>query len=332
MLADIKPAPCEEPAAQAEVQLKLEHVSCCVCGSEDAEPLGVGEDFEYRTSGDTFLALQCRRCGLIYLNPRPTIDEFGRIYPSNYHAFDFTPSRYGFVYSIRRRLEAQRLLRWCRGLAKNARILDVGCGDGFHLKLLADYGPAGYRLEGLDPDSRAVEAAKRNGLHARWGTLENVDVEPAAYDLALLIMTIEHVGDPPALLKRIREVLRPGGKLVIVTDNTDSFDRKLFQDRHWGGYHFPRHWNLFNKSSLGRLASQAGLTVDRISTIVSPVNWVYSVRNALVDHRQPSWLYERFSLSSVGSLAFFTALNSCEQAFGRGALLCATLTRPAGSA
>lgn len=332
MLAEVKPAPCEPASTEAEIPLRLEHVSCCVCGSEDADPIGVGEDFEYRTSADTFLAVRCRHCGLIYLNPRPRIDEFSRIYPPNYHAFGFTASRYGFVYAIRRRLEAQRLLRWCRGLPADARIVDVGCGDGFHLKLLADYCAPGYRLEGVDPDSRAVEAAKRNGLEARWGTLENLALEPAAYDLALLIQTIEHVADPPALLRRIREILRPGGKLMIVTDNSDSLDRKLFGRRHWGGYHFPRHWNLFNKTSLARLATNVGLQVERITTIVSPVNWVYSVRNVLVDYGATPKLYEHFSLNSVGSLAFFTLLNSGERALGRGALLCATLTRGADSA
>ena len=70
--------------------LDLVHVQCCVCESDDTEPVGMGKDFEYNTSSDTFLAMRCNSCGLVYLNPRPNISEFERIYPVNYHAFDFS--------------------------------------------------------------------------------------------------------------------------------------------------------------------------------------------------------------------------------------------------
>lgn len=78
--------------------LKLIYVRCGVCGSDDAEPIGVGEDFEYRTSDDTFLAMCCNSCGLVYLNPRPDVSEFETIYPPNYHAFDFSEKDFGVVY------------------------------------------------------------------------------------------------------------------------------------------------------------------------------------------------------------------------------------------
>ena len=105
-------------------------VACCICGVDESEPIAVGEDFEYRTSPDSFQAVRCQRCGLVYLDPRPAVSEFDRIYPASYHAFDFSEERFGLVYQVRRRLEARRLLSWCRGLPEDARILDVGCGDG----------------------------------------------------------------------------------------------------------------------------------------------------------------------------------------------------------
>ena len=58
--------------------LTLTNQACCLCDVEDAEPLAVGEDFEYRTSPDTFVALRCRRCELIYLSPRPAVNDLDR--------------------------------------------------------------------------------------------------------------------------------------------------------------------------------------------------------------------------------------------------------------
>jgi SAM-dependent methyltransferase len=316
-------------AADAASALVLHHVGCCVCGADEGVPVGVGEDFEYRTSPDSFLAMRCRHCGLVYLDPRPAPSELPRIYPPTYHAFDFSAERYGFVYRVRRALEARRAMQWCRGLPSDARILDVGCGDGFHLRLLRDFGPAGWSLEGVDASPRAVEAARRAGLTVHQGTVETVSLPEAQYDLVLLVATIEHVDDPPGVLRAVRRLLRPGGRVVIVTDNTDTLDFRLFHGRHWGGYHFPRHFNLFDRGTLGRLAHGVDLDVDSMSTVVSPVNWVYSIRNALVDWQAPSWLVERFSLRAPVALALFTAFDTLHQMAGRGALLRAILRRPA---
>ena len=311
------------------LELRTEPVACCICGTADAEPLAVGEDFEYHTSDDTFLAVRCKRCHLIYLNARPAAEEFARIYPSNYHAFAFTAERFGLVYRVRRRLEAARLLSWFRSLGPDARILDVGCGDGFHLQLLRDFGKPGWQLAGVDADERAVALARRRGLHVRRGSVSDAVDEAGTYDAVLLIQTIEHVADPPEVLRAIHRMLRPGGRLVVVTDNTASIDARIFRGRHWGGYHFPRHWNLFDRRSLRNLAGRVGFDVARLTTIVSPVNWVYSIRNVLVDFHAPRWVTDAFSLESAPSLAVFTLLDTVLSLSGRGALLCAILERPA---
>jgi SAM-dependent methyltransferase len=309
--------------------LKMMAASCCLCETLDAENLGTGEDFEYRTSPDVFSAMRCRRCGLVYLNPRPILEEFPRIYPPDYHAFEFSSEEFGFVYKVRRRLEANRLLAWCENLPDAARIIDIGCGDGFHLELLRDFGEKTWTLEGVDADERAALMAEKKGLKVHCGLLENLGLAENSYDLAFLIMTVEHVADPPQLLRDVRSILKPGGRVVIVTDNTDSLDFKLFKDRHWGGYHFPRHWNLFNPKTMRRLAEKTEMEVESLTTQVSPVNWVYSIRNRLIDKQAPAWLVERFSLKSPVTLGIFTVFDVFNRLAGRGALLNAIFKRPA---
>jgi 2-polyprenyl-3-methyl-5-hydroxy-6-metoxy-1,4-benzoquinol methylase len=313
---------------QSETQLSVESVECCICGSEPTTVVGRGEDYEYHTSIDTFSAVQCDSCSLIYLNPRPSVKEFEKIYPPNYHAFNFSPKQYGFVYKIRAKLEANRSLSRCKGLGDDARILDVGCGDGFHLNLLREYGNKKWTLEGIDLDKRAVEAARKSGLNIHLGSVEEMHLPEESFDLIFMIQTIEHVEKPSEILIAIFKLLKKGGKLVIVTDNTDSIDFKIYKNRYWGGYHFPRHWNLFNQKSLSKLAVKTGFEVEGLSTIVSPVNWVYSIHNSLVGHKQPYWLIERFTLKSTVSLFVFTVLDFVLQKLGKGALLQATLRKP----
>jgi SAM-dependent methyltransferase len=308
-------------------QLKLTHAQCCVCDTDDANQIGAGEDFEYRTSSDKFLAMQCNSCGLVYLNPRPDASEFETIYPPTYHAFDFSEKDFGVVYKIRSRLEAKRLLSWCAGLPDNARILDVGCGDGFHLNLLKNYGNKTWTLEGVDLDKRAAAMAEKSGLKVHLGSIEELNLPSETFDLAFMIQTIEHLEKPLEILSAIKSVLKTGGKLVIVTDNTDSLDFKLFKNGYWGGYHFPRHWNLFNQISLTKLAEKVGFEVADLTTQVSPVNWVYSIHNWLVDLKKPRWLINQFTLKSTVSLSAFTSLDIVLQKFGKGALLRAILQK-----
>lgn len=301
--------------------LKLIRAECCVCGANDAAKIGAGFDYEYATSANEFSAVKCNVCELVYLNPRPDVSEFATIYPENYHAFDFAEEDYGVVYKIRSRLEAKRLLSWCEDLPKNARILDVGCGDGFHLKLLKEYGEKSWQLEGVDLDERAVSMAEKSDLKVHLGTIEELNLPENSYDLAFMIQTIEHVENPESVLSAVRKVLKTGGKLVIVTDNTDSIDFGLFKKNYWGGYHFPRHWNLFNRKSLTKLAEKSGFEIADFKTQVSPVNWVYSIHNYLVDKRAPRFLINQFTLKSTASLSAFTSLDIVLQKFGRGALL-----------
>jgi 2-polyprenyl-3-methyl-5-hydroxy-6-metoxy-1,4-benzoquinol methylase len=313
---------------QRNLPLKLTFARCCLCGIDDSQPVAVGEDFEYRTSPDEFLAVQCRNCGLVYLNPRPADEEAGRIYPDDYHAFQFKPAEFGFVYRVRRWLEARRLLSWCRGLPANARILDVGCGDGFHLGLLREFGKSSWILEGVDVDPRAAQAALSQGLTIHQGSVEELKLEPGTYHLILMVMTIEHLPNPTATLQTVAKLLAPGGRVVIVTDNVGSPDFSIFGGRHWGGYHFPRHTYLFNRVTIKRLAAVAGLQVERVVSAMSPVNWVYSFRNWLDDWRGPRWLVNWLSLKSVIPLAFFTLLDMPLSMLGYGAILHATFRKP----
>jgi SAM-dependent methyltransferase len=306
----------------------MDSVLCNVCGSDEVIPLAVGEDFEYRTSPDSFLAVKCRGCGLVYLNPRPAMAELDRIYPPDYHAFDFSADRYGFVYKVRQRLEAKRVLKACKGLPDNARILDVGCGDGFHLDLLQKFGKSSWRLEGIDMSDRAVEMGKLRGLEIHQGTVQSMKIPQGTYDLAFMIATIEHVDQPLEVLQAVGKMLKPGGTVVMVTDNTDTLDFKWFQGRHWGGYHFPRHWNLFSPLTIRRLAQEAQLEVVELKTIVSPVNWVYSIRIRLQDWGAPKWLVNQFSLNTPITLGIFTLFDMVNQFFGHGALLRVVLRRP----
>ena len=319
---------------EAKRSLRLEQVTtgCCVCGTGQwAQPIATGEDFEYESSPDSFVAKQCSNCGLVFLDPRPAMSELSTIYGPEYHAYDFSEEKFGIAYRVRAWLESRRLKKWCGDLPQGARIIDIGAGDGFHLKLLEKLGGGRWSVEGVDPDEHAIAAARAKGLRMHHGLVQDIGLSEGSYDFATLIMTIEHVDAPERMLADVARLLKPGGCVGIITDNTDSPDFAIAKRRYWGGYHFPRHWNLFSKASIRKLAHNAGLEVVRIRTLVSPVNWTYTMHNWLKDIGAPRFLYSQFGLDKPLPLAFFTVMDSVLAAFGKGAILGVVLRKPAAA-
>jgi 2-polyprenyl-3-methyl-5-hydroxy-6-metoxy-1,4-benzoquinol methylase len=134
------------------------------------------------------------------------------------------------------------------------RLLEVGCGNGRQLERLAQ---AGWKVEGLDFDERAVQTARKLGLDVKTGDLESARYPDAHFDAVILSHVIEHVPDPVGLLAECRRVLRPGGQLVLATPNSDSWGHRSF-GKAWLGLDPPRHLLVFTPRALARAAQRAG--------------------------------------------------------------------------
>ena len=311
-----------ETADRAE-PLRLEPTRCCLCGHDDAMPVAVGEDFEYRSSPDQFLAMRCRDCGLVYLKLRPAaMSELPRIYPPDYHAFDFSGERYGLPHRVRRRLEARRLLRWCRDLPPQAR--DPGCRLRRRLPHAACCGSSAARVDARRRRRQPVggAAGRARGLTIHLGTVQDVGLPPESYDLALLIATIEHVDDPLGRAAGGRPgCCEPGGRVLIVTDNTDTAELPALRQASLGRVPFPPALEPVQPTQ-PRPACPAGRVRSGAHRGPScrPVNWTYSIHNALVDWSAPRWLVNRFTLARPGSLAVFTFSTGFTCSAGDGGL------------
>jgi SAM-dependent methyltransferase len=100
--------------------------------------------------------------------------------------------------------------------------LDAGCGDGRYLAALDAELPA--RIAGVDIAERILETARARIPRAdlRQANLESLPFDDDAFDLVLSSQVIEHVLDASAAVGELARVLRPGGRLVISTDNADN--------------------------------------------------------------------------------------------------------------
>jgi SAM-dependent methyltransferase len=94
----------------------------------------------------------------------------------------------------------------------NPRILDVGCGTGANLKMLATYG----RAEGVDISPQAVEFCRQRGLESvQLGAIEQLPFESDSFELVTALDVIEHLDDDVAGLREMRRILVRDGRLLL---------------------------------------------------------------------------------------------------------------------
>jgi 2-polyprenyl-3-methyl-5-hydroxy-6-metoxy-1,4-benzoquinol methylase len=243
-------------------------------------------------------------CGLVWLNPVPIEEDIGKAYQGYYtHSqpepgpsflrdacwaiwHSYLGARFGYNQGVgpkwRRVLAPLALLHpggrdeldaaamHLRAPTQPARVLDIGCGSGV---LLARMKSLGWQAEGVELDPDGVKAARARGVPVREGTLEQQAFPENHFDAVHSAHVIEHVYDPLSLLRECHRILKPGGRLVILTPNIESWGHKRFGSA-WLNLDPPRHLILFSGATLRRAAEQAGLSVERLGSTVRSA-WVY---------------------------------------------------------
>jgi len=278
------------PGAVEPFSSRFPHVACALCGADESDPLvAIDVDFDYLgviadhlARGD-FRFVRCRRCGLAYLNPRPTPEQVRLYYPEEYSCFSELPPRsrlIGLLYRVLVRLKSRTLLP---RLPEKGVLLDFGCGNGHWLVSLRPYARPGQRFVGMDMTPHAIARLEAQGIEAHVGGAEELPevFEPDSVDLVLLSHVIEHVPDPVDTLRRLAHVMKPGGEIHGVTPNWRAWDARVF-GRHWAGWHVPRHFALFDRETFARCAEKAGLElVEWRSSLEAASHWALSAQTVL---------------------------------------------------
>jgi SAM-dependent methyltransferase len=116
------------------------------------------------------------------------------------------------------------------GLAKDARVADIGCGSGTFTELLRQ---AGYRVTGVDLSAKllAVGRAKYAGLDLVEGDAENLPFESGTFDGVLMSGLVHHFPDPRRLAAETHRVLRPGGRFMAFDPNRLNPFMWAYRDR-----------------------------------------------------------------------------------------------------
>ena len=205
-------------------------------------------------------------------------------YPASYPAYREPPAPIGWRARVGARIDAARFSLTVRMAAFGqlvrhppARLLDVGCGRG---ELASWFSQRGWSVAGVEPSREACAQAAAVGIEAHCGTLDDAPWPVAAFDAITFNHSLEHIPDPEAALRQARELLAPGGLIVVSVPNFGCWQRRLFGSR-WFHLDLPRHLQHFDRDSLAAMLQRAGLRPTRVRTTSSMAGLVGSLQYAL---------------------------------------------------
>lgn len=253
----------------------MEYVNCNLCGSDKTESFFKKRD-KLGTDQTEFNVVECRECGLLYVNPRPDQEEMGKFYPE--------------VYSWKETLRAETLFtKWMRRLEnfyryhllKNevskvvkftgrnlGKVLDIGCGTGDRLDTFRSKGFHGY---GVEPSPSARYAKEFLNLNVVEGDLFSGHFQDNFFDMITLYHVLEHTHNPMRVCQEIYRILKKEGGLIIQVPNRDCLQFKLFKER-WAAFDVPRDLYYFGIRTLSLLLERVGFRMIKIDHFM---NWLH---------------------------------------------------------
>ncbi len=257
---------------------EMNKVYCNLCDSTEIIPLFSAVDYITKT---THNLVECKNCGLTYVNPQPSKDELPGYYSGDYHMED------PFFYDKFNAYSRYKKLKKIAG-KYTRRILDVGCGRGIMLKIFKE---SGWETAGTElSDVSAQYAREVLGVEVLNKDIEDCNFSKDHFDVITLFHSLEHLRDPMLSLKSINDFLNPDGLLIIEVPRFNSFYSKIFKDK-WFHLDVPRHLFHFDDRSFEKLLAVAGFSIikrkrcallyDSFGALQSILNYMCSEMNLL---------------------------------------------------
>ena len=227
----------------------LEYIKCNLCDGEETNIL---------LEKNSFYLVKCKRCGLVYTNPR--LKE-----SISYERYDN-----GNLNSYLSALSAANEFLIYLEVLKNSeiyrnknKILDIGCGTGLFLKKARE---EKWNVFGIELSEIAIDYAKKNyNLDLIKGELKDVKFPDGYFDVITMWEVIEHLQNPKEELKEIFRILREGGLLFLSTPNFNSLNF-ILRKKNWCIINPSDHIYYFTPKTLKKLLKNAGFKIRNLRT------------------------------------------------------------------
>ena len=168
---------------------------------------------------------------------------------------------------------------------KKFRLLEVGCGPGYFLRL-AEKKYSNGELYGIDINRKLIEYAKKQTQKIKLFVYKGAKLNfPDNYfETVCSLQVIEHMSNPEYFLAEAFRVLKNKGFLILATPNPEGICAKVLKNK-WQGYRFdhislkvPKEWEKIIKNSGFKIIKQGTTGLTGFKTLqkipFGLINWI----------------------------------------------------------
>jgi len=239
---------------------KLERIPCILCNNDDTEKMCEIDGFSY---------VRCRKCRLVYVNPRMQTGDISTVYEgshirSRWKDFLYRHRKMSGLQNLMERMRRSELL-WYEVLRykSEGKLLDIGCNRGFLLATAEGWGWETYGIE----LAYWMPTLFRKSFKGKIYNQPLADIEsqfPDKYfDAVAMIDIIEHLHNPLNDMQIVRRILKDDGIIILNTSDIGSGYARIM-GKKWGDFKPLEHLYLFDRQTLEMLLEKCELEIIRI--------------------------------------------------------------------
>jgi len=200
--------------------------------------------------------LECVSCGLVRLSSFDHIDDSFYQDSGMHKSSEINKLTLDVVAWLKdsESEDSKRFERY-KEMIRNKDILDFGCGAGGFLLKARDIATTVY---GIELENKLRSHFQQNKLRV----CHDLDDYDTRADYIFMFHVLEHIKDPFGLLDKLKQKLKPDGKIIIEVPSADDALFTLYQSKAFSEFtYWSPHLYLYNSNTLAMLAKKAGLTI-----------------------------------------------------------------------
>lgn len=218
------------------------------------------DQFDSYDHENGFNLVRCSHCGLLYVNPRPALEEISAATQTGVHIGE-TVVNYSGTYNktkIRKYLHVlSDFYPTNKFNLSGKKWLDIGCGYGELLEALKIFTKDGIVAKGSEPNEMKAHIAQNNCLDVMYIDLEKCNEK---YDVISLLNVFSHLPNPVTFLNDLKKNLNPGGEILLETGDTCHLSVKY----HHRPYYLPDHLSFANQKIVEQIFKRLGFKIIKV--------------------------------------------------------------------
>jgi len=250
---------------EKDIQRMMQHkeqfidVPCPACGLKKSNKVfsKLGQDFEL-----------CQSCETVFVNPRPTPAILAQHYQTALYYQYWNDYIFPRTETVRRekifRPRAQKLAGFISQFGFNTEtLLEIGAGFGTFCEELSGL-EIFERIIAVEPTPGLASNCRKRGIEVLELPIEQVEIEAESIDVIVSFEVVEHLFSPVDFIRKCRQLLLPGGGLILTCPNIKGFDIQVLGVE--SDIVEPEHLNYFTPESLAQVLSNEGYEVLDVQT------------------------------------------------------------------